>query len=251
MVDGSFNVNSTSVDAWEAFLSGTHQFAYQKLTERGQVGGFSREGEVAGVRFPRVKSVLGDPMSKDRPDENYWTGFRDLEQEEVRELAEEIVEEVRKRGPFLTLGEFVNRKLEDGELGERGALQAALDRTVNEGLDNSFEEPAGHGDVPGDSTQGAGFPGQLLQGDILQALSPCMTVRSDTFTIRAYGESRAQGSDEVRARAWCEATVQRYPDPVAASGSTRDPLDELATPTSKFGRKFRIVSFRWLSPNEI
>ena len=139
-----------------------------------------------------------------------------------------------------------------GELGERGALQAALDATVNKGLDNSFEEPASHRDVPDDSTQGAGFPGQLLQGDILQALSPYMTVRSDTFTIRAYGESRNPGTGEVRARAWCEATVQRYPDPVKdPAGSARSPLAELVTPASSFGRTFRIVSFRWLSPNEI
>jgi hypothetical protein len=251
MVDGAFNVNSTSVDAWEAFLSGTHQLPYQKLSERGAVTGFSVDGEVKGVRFPRVKSILGDPMEKDRLDENYWTGFRTLEQEEVRELAEAIVKEVKERGPFLTLGEFINRKLDYGELGERGALQAALDATVNSGLDNSFEESAGHASVPKDSTQGAGFPGQLLQGDILQALSPCMTVRSDTFTIRAYGESRNPGSNEVRARAWCEATVQRYPDPVVDPDSEADPLAELVNPTSKFGRRFRMVSFRWLSPNEI
>jgi hypothetical protein len=250
MVDGSFNVNSTSVDAWEAFLSGTHKLPYQQLSEEGKVTGFSRQGEVDGVRFPRVKSVLGGPMEKDRPDENYWIGFRSLAPEEVRELAEAIVQEIKERGPFLTLGGFVNRRLADGAHGERGVLQAALDRTVNSGIDRSFEEPAGHQSVPTDSTQGAGFPGQLLQGDILQALSPCMTVRSDTFTIRAYGESRTSGG-EVQARAWCEATVQRYPDPVIDADSADDPLAELVDPQSKFGRSFRITSFRWLSPEEI
>jgi hypothetical protein len=34
LVDGAFNVNSTSVDAWEAFLSGTHGLPYQRIMEK-------------------------------------------------------------------------------------------------------------------------------------------------------------------------------------------------------------------------
>lgn len=251
MVDGAFNVNSTSVDAWEAFLSGTHKLAYQVVDEDGQITGFSASDSVKGVRFPRVKSTLGEGMERDNLDENYWTGFRDLSQDEVRELAEAIVEEVKKRGPFLTFGSFVNRKLESGELGERGALQAALDKTVNNGLDSGFAEEATLADVPENSTQGAGFPGQLLQGDILQALSPYMMVRSDTFTIRAYGESRNAATNNVEAQAWCEAVVQRRPDPVVESSSQTDGLKELVNPSSKYGRIFSVVSFRWLNPQEI
>jgi hypothetical protein len=123
--------------------------------------------------------------------------------------------------------------------------------TVNKDLGNGFEQSSGHPKVPKDSTQGAGFPGQLLQGDILQALSPCMTVRSDSFTIRAYGESRATATNEVRATAWCEATVQRYPDPVASSVGAGNPLSDLVNPASRFGRSFRMLSFRWLNRNEI
>jgi len=249
LVDGSFNVNSTSVDAWEAFLSGTHGLPYRTLDANGRVGSFS--SPVYGVRFPRVKSVLGGPMETDALDENYWLGFRSLKPPEVRELAVAIVAEIRKRGPFLTLGEFVNRKLETGELGQRGALQAALDETVNKGLSNRFEASATHRNLPPGSSQGAGFPGQLLQGDILQALSPYMTVRSDSFTIRAYGESREPGTGRVRASAWCEAVVQRYPDPVTDAASNRSALAELINPSSRYGRTFRLISFRWLNANEI
>ncbi|MFK7852291.1 MAG: hypothetical protein AB8D78_15045, partial [Akkermansiaceae bacterium] len=248
MVDGAFNVNSTSIDAWEAFLSGTKGLPYLKLDGNGVVTGF--EKDVDGVRFPRLKVSIGGPMETDSLDENFWTGFRSLKSDEIRELATEIVAEIKKRGPFLTMGEFVNRKLESGELGQRGALQSALDNTVNKDIDANFSGETNVSGIPANSTQGSGFPGQLLQGDILQALSPFMTVRSDTFTIRAYGETLSADGNTVLAKAWCEATVQRYPDPVnGATGG--DTLTELAKPTSKFGRAFRIISFRWLSPNEV
>jgi hypothetical protein len=247
LVDGAFNVNSTSVDAWEAFLSGTHELPYRVLNPNGQIGGFSAG---KGVRFPRVQSVLGGPMTTAALDQNFWTGFRTLEPLEVRTLAEAIVEEITKRGPFLTLAQFVNRKLESGDPGQSGTLQAALDATVNQGLDHRFSQLATHPRMPKDATQGTGFPGQLLQGDVLQALSPYMTVRSDSFTIRTYGESR-DSAGNVRARAWCEATVQRYPDPVALAGSTSSALAQLINPPSPHGRCLRVLSFRWLNDREI
>ncbi len=249
LVDGAFNVNSTSVDAWEAFLSGTYGMPYQKVDDNGKVDGYELPDE-GRVRFPRVQSVFGKDMTTKSPDENYWVGFRALEQEEVRELAVEIVNEIQERGPFLTMGEFVNRKLEEGELGQRGALQAALDKTVNKKALSDYDQRATHPAMPADSNQAAGFPGQLLQGDILQSLAPCMTVRSDTFTIRAYGESLKPGTSKVEARAWCEAEIQRFPDPMIVSGGGSH-LDELAQPSSVFGRQFRITRFRWLNPNEI
>lgn len=248
LVDGAFNVNSTSVDAWEAFLSGTYRLPVGQLTPNGAVSGFQPASE--GVRFPRVQAMIGDGAEGGRMDESFWTGFRELTSEEVRELAEAIVEQIRERGPFLTLGEFVNRKLEDSPMGASGALQAALDLTVNEGVDSDFGDEARHSALPGDSKQAAGFPGYLLQGDVLQALSPYMTPRSDSFTIRAYGEARNASSGELEARAWCEAVVQRFPD-ACPDTNAGDVLEELAMPSSRFGRQFRIVSFRWLSAEEV
>ena len=47
-------------------------------------------------------------------------------------LAEAIVEEVKARGPFRSMAEFVNRKLNGtADQQRKGALQAALDLTVN------------------------------------------------------------------------------------------------------------------------
>lgn len=239
LVDGAFNVNSTSVDAWEAFLSGTHSLPVEKVNERGEIVGFV--AAVDSVRFPRAQTVFGEGALKDDLDEDFWTGFRKLEQSEVRSLAEAIVDEVEKRGPFLSMADFVNRRLVSGELGESGALQAALDKTINTGIDSDYAR----------GKQGTGFPGQLLQGDVLQALAPTMTVRSDVFTIRAYGESVNKTTGTVLARAWCEAKVQRFPDPVVSGGSGGSALQELSNPSSPFGRQFRMISFRWLNSNEI
>ncbi|MES2981524.1 MAG: hypothetical protein V4727_04345 [Verrucomicrobiota bacterium] len=240
LVDGAFNVNSTSVDAWEAFLSSTHSLPVAKVNMNGVVTGF--DAAVNMVRYPRVQSAFGDGVEKgDLDEEGCWTGFRKLEQSEVRTLAQAVVDEVKKRGPFLSMGDFVNRKLVSGELGASGALQAALDKTINSGIDSDVAL----------NNQGAGVPGLLLQGDVLQALAPRMTVRSDVFTIRAYGESVDAKTGKVLAKAWCEAKVQRFPDPVLASNASSGTLKELSNPTSPFGRQFRMISFRWLNANEI
>lgn len=250
LVDGAFNVNSTSVDAWEAFLSGTSELPVQRVDENGNITGFEPPGE--GVRFTRVNATLGEGADGGRNERNFWIGFRSLQQSEVRELAAEIVEQIRERGPSYGLGEFVNRRLEAGEFGESGPLQAALDATVNESLDAGLGDDASHPRLPGDPSQATGFPGYLLQGDVLQALAPYMNARSDSFTIRAYGESLNPDSGRIEARAWCEATVQRYPDPLPSPGAAADdPLKELANPSGRFGRRFRVTSFRWLDPEEI
>jgi hypothetical protein len=251
MVDGAFNINSTSVDAWEAFLSGTYKLPVAKInTSGGLISGFTATDS---VRFPRSAYNFGDGMKTTSFDDSYWTGFRELTQTEVREIATQMVNEIKKRGPFLTLGSFVNRSLKNDETGRSGALQAALDQSVNKSLDSDFEEAADISkfpNIPAGGTQGAGFPGQLLQGDVLQALGPYMTVRSDTFTIRGYGEARDK-TGKPTATAWCEVVVQRQLEPLTPSGAAKSALQELANPSSPFGRSFQIVSFRWLTSSEV
>jgi hypothetical protein len=100
------------------------------------------------------------------------------------------------------------------------------------------------------STQGAGFPTQLLQGDLLQALAPYMQTRSDTFKIRSYGESLDPITGDPVSRARCEAVVQRVPDAILDPSSGNTPLQQLESPTSRFGRQFKIISFRWLDEDE-
>lgn len=70
---------------------------------------------------------------------------------------------------------------------------------------------------------------------IMAALGSMLTVRSDTFRIRAYGEALNPADPvKIEAMAYCEAIVQRTPDPLPG-----------------FGRRFIITHFRWLGPDDI
>jgi hypothetical protein len=98
---------------------------------------------------------------------------------------------------------------------------------------------------------GFGANGCLFQGDLLQALGPILAARSDTFRIRAYGEAvddagTAQGSV-------LEMVVQRTPDYLDPVNAAHDRLkDSARSPINVLlGRRFIILSSKWLSPEEI
>jgi hypothetical protein len=105
-----------------------------------------------------------------------------------------------------------------------------------------------------------GIPGDITQADLLRPLAPRLAARSDTFRIRGYGEARSKDGTQVLARATCEAVLQRLPeylDPVT-DAANNEPWDE-ASPSGttlnainqKFGRRFKLTHFRWLSPSEV
>ena len=86
----------------------------------------------------------------------------------------------------------------------------------------------------------------------MSALSSIATVRGDTFKIRSYGEANAADGKTVLARAWCEVVVQRVPDFVDPTDVPETKIADLSSNANlKFGRRFNIVSFRWLTENEI
>jgi len=92
-----------------------------------------------------------------------------------------------------------------------------------------------------------GAPGFVTQGDLLAMIGPALTARGDTFVIRCYGDS--SGADgQIQARAWLEAVVQRTVEPVTPAGTSGA---DRWRPTSAFGRKYKIVRLRWLTPDEI
>jgi hypothetical protein len=255
LVEGAFNVNSTSIPAWRAVLASL-RYTSQPTDKH---------------PFTRITSSLTAVPTAD----DFTTGVRVLSDSQLNDLANAIVEQVKTRGPFLSMADFVNRRLVAGSLGQKGALQAAIEASgINTtaltsglgGVTTNFSPPSSYGgsyppvpvataNFPANTAEGA--PGCITQTDLLQALAPLLTVRSDTFTVRTYGEVRNPQTQAVVSKAWCEAVVQRLPEYLinkTASASTGN--DPAETPTAGsvnalFGRKFKIVSFRWLTPNDL
>jgi hypothetical protein len=250
LVDGAFNVNSTRKQAWKAMLLSTRDT--------------KSKGRAA---FPRLVNPPGSDEHSAAPGSaDSWTGFRSLTDAEADELAEAIVTEVKTRGPFLSLGDFVNRRLKADSTGDKGTLQAAIDRTsINRAYDqgqpldnkkslpdyyhrDNIADPTRFEQTQQPDSKAWGMPGHLTQADVLQVLGPALTARSDTFVIRAYGES-TDATGKVRGRAWCEATVQRVPQPLEPDALGLDPAEP--DRPRDFGRRFLVVSFRWLAPEEV
>jgi hypothetical protein len=191
--------------------------------------------------------------------DSFWQGWRSLTETELDQLATEIVNEVRARGPFRSRAEFVNRNPFSARPADqlKGPLQAALDRTVNATYPTTVGEPSAQPigaqfsrAINGENSA-VGNASYLQQGDLLQSLAPILQVRSDYFRIRTSGEA-LDASGKVIARAWCEAFVQRgssYVD--SRDAAFRNPTTLSADANRVFGRKFTIVSFRWLNGNEI
>ena len=264
LYDGGFNVNSTSKSAWKAVLAGMRG---QRLPDGTTVSG------TVLTRFARsFRPTSGDV--------NAWNNFRELTDAEIDQLAAAVVREVRDRGPFMSLADFVNRRLLDSndanlrQHGLKGALQAAIDRSginnnairdaggnlsggtfaapAEPNLTTSFTDPNGNfgrgspnftdKNVDGagvwgvlrkagnptaarfpniasmsqqtgtnadqNVTAGLGAPQVVTQMDVLNTVGPNLTPRSDTFTIRAYGEALDNAGNTI-GRAWVEVIVQR------------------------------------------
>ena len=320
---GAFNVNSTSVEAWKAFLGSTRKMAM--LDGNSQLP--------VNAPFPRTLSPTGAIKAEgNMTDNRAWTGFSDLTDDKITALAQAIVDEnklrfqVRTRTewdqgattppaarlfrgltkattPYLSLSEFINRFLSpliDSDTGRCGALQAAIfraDQTYNTGLSDrlisslpgvalttaSVSTPTSSWSFAPKNiemiTQGGtsrthtalGAPGNLLQSDLLQSLGPALATRSDTFTIRCYGDANVL--EGLPAKAWIEATVQRVPEfidatnvPETGASAPRpmlisvDPdlsgtpasLSRFITPVNHaLGRRFKVISIRWLNPDDI
>ena len=263
-VDGMFNVNSTSVEAWKALLSGLRDRDIMGQSPLGGDDSVDADGATANASLltPNNSKVLTDSGNDLGPDglSAQWKGVHMISDMEIEALAKAIVGEVRKRGPFLSLADFVNRRVgTDKDLALSGAIQSALDAdsvTINKVF--RAGDRASKGSEAGlafpEAERGAaayGIPGYVKQADILTPIAPLLSARSDTFTIRGYGEV-ADASGKVLARAWCEAVVQRNADFVDPLDEITKPLDQLQSQMNKaFGRRFEMVSFRWLSPAEV
>lgn len=290
MLTGGFNINSTSEQAWRAVLGGVNQLEYDPVT--GMTSGSKRKVVVS--RFSRPKS--GAPAVIDS--NTAWTGYRELDEVQISRLAKNIVDEIRRRGPSISLADFINRRLVDtGVFAQvndkrlKGAIQAAIDATTtgpeaansdanapfsaattplvsNNYANTLINNPVVTGQASGTggptsgvrvapySSPSAFAPQFLTQGDVLSAIGANLSGRSDTFTIRAYGEvlNPSQGSSsspQITGRAWCEAVVQRLPEYLDTAATPNAYSAPSGSTNTILGRRYKIVSFTWLNSTDI
>jgi hypothetical protein len=276
MIQGPFNVNSTSVQAWKAVLASMNKSEIVTLWAKTNKIELRKAAGVPILGMSLLNGgVVGETADFTKIDNvktNDWNGHRELTDKELETLATRIVEQVRTRGPFLSMSEFVNRQIgPNGPLTQRGALEAAIsDSKINDNFFKNNPEGPKVTDIAMTNISdpkiykyntpevvtgnpAAGAPGWISQGDLLRILEPAATVRGDTFVIRVCGEAW-DPNGKVTARAYAEAVVQRVPEYV--DPADRPSLNAFTTTTAAkanktFGRRINLVSFRWLSGNEI
>ncbi len=272
MIRGAFNVNSTNVQAWKAMLASINKGDIVTLWAKSAGLEIVKSVNTPILPMSMVNGGIAGSAAGLNPDKidnsrtNDWNGHRELNDSELESLANNIVNEVRLRGPFLSMSEFVNRRIgADAELTRMGALESAIAKSkINEAI---FKDqiPVNEVNISDANTYAfntplasvgnpaAGAPGWISQGDLMRLIEPAATVRSDTFVIRVCGQAQdAKGN--LTATAYAEAVVQRMPEYVDQENapSLNVYTDAGAKTSNKnFGRRFNVVSFRWLGSNEI
>lgn len=255
-IDGGFNINSTSLAAWQTLYS---SFLGSEVTTAEGLENNELASPILRSSFPM--SNKADPLIDKEFSQNVYNGYRALTSDEIDSLAEETVKQVKLRGPFRSLSDFVNRSIDPSdplEFKEKGALQAAIDEaglndylSATEVIESAYDKVNTNG-VPifrhyekdyltGQVTDGT--PGSITQADILARAGGIVSPRSDTFTIVSQGMVKNSLTGEPDTVATLEATVQRVVDKI-------DPdTNELnyTEPSSGFGRQFKIVSTRWIN----
>ncbi len=288
-IEGAFNVNSTSTEAWKALLGATLGTSVGSRD-------FINQAPMPRFAVPPEDTDVLEAGSQAELDPLAYRGYRSLSPVQIDRLAEAIVAEIKARGPFVSLADFVNRALVDNpnttaDERQRSALEAAIAGAgINEGFSGSqpadFASPAsargnrlevwprivnpgGAADaIPffnvkqrsdaDDSTESAtdeslanASPGWFTQGDLLQVIGPVLSARSDTFIIRSYGEAVNPVTGRSESHIWCEALVQRLPEYIDPEDPATLEGPGLRAVNQHFGRRFKILSFRWLNSEQI
>jgi len=231
VVEGAFNVNSTSAEAWLALLTNNLQAWENRDGDAVALERvfFRRPFQAAAPLISEApyrddaSLAAGSLSLKERKNTWYEQPFRFLgpppeggpEGEPLAVLADEIAQRVADRiegdGPFLSVEEFL----------DEGLLADAVDAS---GLNDDYPRAAAQ---------------YLTQGDLVEALAPVLFARSDTFRIHV-----RTGPADQPASGGLVATAVRLPayvdpsdGPVADSG--------LSPANALFGRAFRIIDIRY------
>ncbi|MDD4347837.1 MAG: hypothetical protein PHF70_01920 [Opitutales bacterium] len=235
-IRGGFNINSTDPLAWAVFL-------HQSLAPNAQIdleqppspqsipSVFSRlPFALPSMKDQRCDSGLFDSTSGNANPMSIWSqGLRILDRQpdshnpygDLHALATAITHGVRSHGPFHSIRDFASSPV----LREAIASVPPMNKGIS-GL----------------------APAHLSPADILRGTASNMVTRGDTFRIRAYGDTVHPGSGVLMASALCEAWVQRFPEYFDPTNPPDTAPSGLNPANAKFGRRFRVVAFRWLNP---
>ena len=142
-------------------------------------------------------------------------------------------------------------------------MQAAVDN-IELGINEIFEPtsiPIFESDVgqynyrnpkAAEGLSGEGAPGFITQADLLAPISSLLSVRSDTYRLRAFGNLVSSDDDAGREKgAYCELIVQRLPEYVDRTNMAEDRGSELSSINQTFGRRFKIIRFRWMRESQL
>jgi hypothetical protein len=252
LVEGAFNINSVDPTVWKSHLGSLNLYTW----------------DFDNGKRPRVKNgIFRFPFGADyhykHPFEDYsnypeisqsqklawyrneWSpywataytsGMRELRDADLELLSTIIVNKLKLRGtPFKSIR----------ELADSGLLQDAIAETtintVSSKNYNSENDPNLR--IPRYA------PSFLSQADILQLIAPFSQTRSDTFLIRSYGDV-LDSNGNIASKTVCEAVVQRLPEPLSFSNPPNI-LSDYNNPPNDLGRRFKIISFKWLENDEI
>lgn len=288
---GAFNINSVNRSAWQAVLSSlrfpvSSPFERAEIendippssatfgTQRAGAGGIVAEsfdedatlgtGSPGAVffRFPQSAQETYDwndgatNHAQVLTTQAYRLGARGvgeaegtlhhLTADQIDALATRIAELTRERlaarGPFRSMEEFLGPNT---QFGGKSLLEEAI-ASANVSSTDIVTNPINGPEVSPDGVSSPAHFGfsslTLTQGDLMSALAPYLRTRSDTFIVRAYGATTNPATGKTEATAWLEAKVQRLPTPLNAGD---DPIRPAG------GRRFTIVSLRWLTSSEL
>lgn len=251
LVDGSFNINSIDPFVWQAVLGSLNLTDWE----------YDADSAPRDLAYGVFRSPFGASLNKTHPKTTYplypeieveekaawyrdgstpmWAnafkvGMRELRESELENVASEIADRISSRNiPFISI-----RELADSEL-----IQNSIDATLINTTDGrSYEESDTNNRIPKNA------PAFVSQADILQLIAPFISARSDTFIIRSYGNSRNETT--IYSEQYCEAVIQRTTEPLTFRNSS-DALtteQDYLNPPNEFGRRFKIVSFKWVTP---
>jgi len=234
LVEGAFNVNSTLATAWEAILGRSTLFSAASSPNTLDLNNDGVAGEIypaelanPALFFPNSTDLISDLQVGARVNR----GHRALTDGQVQDLANRIATAVRARAnPFMSVQEFINSGVVQQAIADNMdplALPAALPATRVNTVATAYRSD------------------YLTQAVLLNPLMPFLTVRSDTFVIRSYGEVLNPATASTEGVAYCEAVLQRVPEKVDGTNVMTD------TPAGNFGRKFQVVRFRWLTNDDL